>query len=214
MTRDLGRERLAVLVHELRSPVAALSAIAETAGEPGVDASARSEFVRLAVAACRGIERIVADVAVASIRFEEVDPRELVVDAVAAARLRGAPVQSSVADELPPLEGDPARLRQALDNLIANAVTHGAASDVLVTGSATASAVRLSVSDSGRGIPLDDQARIFDAGVRLASDASGMGLGLALARAIVEGHGGSLVVASSPGEGATFTIELPLAATI
>ena len=214
MTRDLGRERLAVLVHELRSPVAALSAIAETAGEPGVDASARSELVRLAVAACRGIERIVADVAVASIRFEEVDPRELVVDAVAAARLRGAPVQSSVADELPPLEGDPARLRQALDNLIANAVTHGAASDVLVTGSATASAVRLSVSDSGRGIPLDDQARIFDAGVRLASDASGMGLGLALARAIVEGHGGSLVVASSPGEGATFTIELPLAASI
>ena len=214
MTRDLGRERLAVLVHEVRSPVAALSAVAETAGEPGVDASARSELVRLAVAACRGIERIVADVAVASIRFEEVDPRELVVDAVAAARLRGAPVQSSVADELPPLEGDPARLRQALDNLIANAVTHGAASDVLVTGSATASAVRLSVSDSGRGIPLDDQARIFDAGVRLASDASGMGLGLALARAIVEGHGGSLVVASSPGKGATFTIELPLAATI
>ena len=214
MTGDLDRERLAVLVHEVRSPVAALSAVAETAGEPGVDASARSELVRLAVAACRGIERIVADVAVASIRFEEVDPRELVVDAVAAARLRGAPVQSSVADELPPLEGDPARLRQALDNLIANAVTHGAASDVLVTGSATASAVRLSVSDSGRGIPLDDQARIFDAGVRLASDASGMGLGLALARAIVEGHGGSLVVASSPGKGATFTIELPLAASI
>ena len=213
MTGDLDRERLAVLVHEVRSPVAALSAIAETMGEPGIDASARSELVRLVVAACRGIERIVADVAVASIRLEEVDPRELVVDAVAAARLRGAPVQSSVADELPLLVGDPARLRQALDNLIANAVTHGAASEVLVTGSATAGAVRLSVSDSGRGIPLDDQARIFEAGVRLASDASGMGLGLALTRAIVEGHGGSLAVASSPGEGATFTIELPLTAS-
>ena len=213
MTGDLDRERLAVLVHEVRSPVAALSAIAEIFGESGVDASARSELVRLVVAACRGIERIVADLAVASIRFEQVDPRELVVDAVAAARLRGAPVQASVTDELPQLEGDPARLRQALDNLIANAVTHGAPSDVVVTGSATASVVRLSVSDRGRGIPLDHQARIF-AGVRLASDASGMGLGLALTRAIVEGHGGSLAVVSLPGEGATFTIELPVTASI
>jgi signal transduction histidine kinase len=213
MTGDLDRERLAVLVHEVRSPVAAISAIAEVVGESGVPADARAELVRLVVAACRGLERIVADVAVVSIRLEEVDPRELVVDAVAAARLHGAPVRASVADDLPVLEGDPARLRQALDNLIANAVTHGAPSDVVVVGGATGSAVRISVSDSGAGIPLADQARIFDAGVRLAPDASGMGIGLALSRAIVEGHGGSLVVASVPGEGATFTIELPFAAS-
>jgi signal transduction histidine kinase len=211
MTGDLDRERLAVLVHEVRSPVAALSAIAETVGESGVDPAVRGELVRLVVGACLGIERIVADVAVASIRFEDVDPRALVVDAVAAARQRGAPVQASVADDLPVLEGDPARLRQALDNLIANAMTHAAPSDVVVVASATDSAVRIAVSDGGAGIPREDQARIFDAGVRLGTGASGMGLGLALTRAIVEGHGGSLAVASAPGEGATFTIELPLA---
>jgi signal transduction histidine kinase len=210
MTGDLDRERLAVLVHEVRSPVAALSAIAESVGESGVDAAVRAELVRLVVAACRGIERIVADVAVVSIRFEEVDLRELVLDAVAAARLRGSPVQASVADVLPVLEGDAARLRQALDNLIANAVTHGAPSDVVVEGSATGNAVRLAVSDGGAGIRLVDQARIFEAGVRLGSGASGMGLGLALTRAIVEGHGGSLAVESAPGRGTTFTIELPL----
>jgi signal transduction histidine kinase len=210
MTGDLDRERLAVLVHEVRSPVAALSAIAETVGGPGDDAAARAELVRLVVGACLGIERIVADVAVVSIRFEDVDPRALVLDAVAAARLRGAPVRASVADDLPMLDADPERLRQALDNLIANAATHGAPSDVVVVGSSTDSAVRIAVSDRGPGIPRTDQARIFDVGVRLSSGASGTGLGLALTRAIVEGHGGSLAVASAPGEGATFTIELPL----
>jgi two-component system sensor histidine kinase BaeS len=209
MTDDLDRERLAVLVHEVRSPVAALSAIAEAVAEADFDAVARAELVGLVLAACRGIERIVADVAVVSIRLEEVDLRELVADSVAAARLRGAPVHASVADDLPLLEADPARLHQALDNLIANAVTHGAPSDVVVVGSATDNAVLISVSDRGAGIPLEDQARIFEAGVRLGSGASGMGLGLALTRAIVEGHGGTLAVASAPGEGATFTIELP-----
>jgi signal transduction histidine kinase len=213
MTDDLDRERLGVLVHEVRSPVAALSAIAEAVAEADFDAVARAQLVGLVLAACRGIERIVADVAVVSIRLEEVDLRELVADSVAAARLRGAPVHASVADDLPLLEADPARLRQALDNLIANAVTHGAPSGVVVVGSATDNAVRISVSDRGAGIPLEDQVRIFEAGVRLGPGASGMGLGLALTRAIVEGHGGSLAVASAPGEGATFTIELPRTAS-
>jgi len=211
MTAELDRERLALLVHEVRSPVAALSAIAETVGESGVDEYGRAELVRLVVAACRGIERIIADVAVASIRFEKVDPGGLVADAVAAARLRGASIQLSIAADLPTLEGDHSRLRQALDNLIANAMTHGAGSEVVVACSATDGAVRISVSDTGTGIPVGDQARIFDVGVQLRPDASGAGLGLAVTRAIVEGHGGSLEVASTPGEGAKFTIELPRA---
>ena len=211
MTDEFDRERLALLVHEVRSPVAALSAIAETVGEPGVDEYARAELVRLVVAACRGIERIVADVAVASIRFEEIDPREVVADAVAAARLRGATIVLSIAADLPALEADRSRLRQALDNLIANAMTHGAGSEIHVTCGVTDETVRISVSDTGAGIPVGDQARIFEAGVRLHPDGSGAGLGLALTRAIVEGHGGSLEVASAPGEGAMFTIEVPRA---
>jgi signal transduction histidine kinase len=209
VTDERDRERLSLLVHEVRSPVAALSAIAETVREGRIDANARAELVRLVASACRAIERIVADVASASIHLESIDPGDLVADAVAAARLRGAPIERSIAADLPMLEADPARLRQALDNLIANALTHGSASDVVVEATATDNAVRISVSDTGSGIRADDQARIFEVGVRLRPEAGGSGLGLALTRAIVEGHGGSLAVASTPGEGATFTIELP-----
>jgi signal transduction histidine kinase len=209
LTEELDRERLALLVHEVRSPVAALSAIAEAIREPRHDAHARAEVVRLVVSACRAIERIVADVASTSIRLERIDPGRLVAEAVATARLRGAAINESIAADLPILEADPARLRQALDNLIANAVRHGTAADVVVEARATDEAIRISVSDRGSGIAVDDQARIFEVGVRLRPEVGGTGLGLALTRAIVEGHGGSLAIASTPGEGATFTIELP-----
>ncbi len=68
----------------------------------------------------------------------------------------------------------------------------------------------LSVADHGPGIPFDEQERIFEAGVRLDSGQPGSGLGLAVARAIAEAHGGTLTIDSVPGEGATFTIALPV----
>ena len=77
---ELDTQRLAVLVHEVRSPVAALSAIAETVADPELDASARVELVRLAVSAGESVQRIVTDIAVASIHFEEIAPGGLVRD--------------------------------------------------------------------------------------------------------------------------------------
>jgi len=69
MTSDVERQRLALLVHEVRSPVAALSAVAEAAAGAPTDDMPRHEFARLAVAAARAIQRIVMDVAVASVRM-------------------------------------------------------------------------------------------------------------------------------------------------
>ncbi len=210
MTNSLDAERIAVLVHEVRSPVAALSAIVETFSEAELDHAARLELARLSISACRGIERIVTDVAVASIHTERIDADELVRQAVAAAALRGALVDANLPLDLPVIDGDPARLRQVLDNLISNAVRHGTPTQAVVVRAEVDGMLRISVSDSGDGIPLEQQERIFDVGVRLDPASPGAGLGLPLSRAIAEAHGGSLTVASAPGAGTTFTLALPL----
>lgn len=211
MTSPDNPERLAVLVHEVRSPVAALSAIAETFADDSLDRVARLELSRLAIAACSGIERVVIDASVASVRLEQVDVGALVRQVVATATLARARVEAEIAPDLPRISADPVRLRQALDNLVANALTHSSADgDVVFVGARSSEGlVLLSVSDSGAGVPPAHQQRIFEAGVRLDPNKAGSGLGLAIVRAIAEAHGGELTLSSTPGKGATFTIALP-----
>jgi two-component system sensor histidine kinase BaeS len=154
---------------------------------------------------------VVLDAALASVHLERVDVGALVRQVVATATLAGARVQTEVAPDLPRIMADPLRLRQALDNLMTNALTHaGSGGDVVVSGGLSETLVLVSVSDSGAGVPLADQERIFEAGVRLDAGRAGSGLGLVIARAIAEAHGGRLTVRSTPGEGATFTIALPV----
>ena len=210
MTRpeDLAADRLAVLVHEVRSPVAALSTIAEAAR---ADDPQLPRLVELATAACRTIERLLRDLAAASIELEDVDAGGLVREVAATAELRGARVRAAVQDGLPLLPADRLRLRQALDNLVANALVHAPLGDEVVVGAALEGGrVLLSVSDRGDGIPLGEQARIFERGVRLDDTRPGSGIGLAIAKAIAEAHGGTLSVESEPGTGSTFTIALPV----
>ncbi len=110
--------------------------------------------------------------------------------------------------------GDPKRLRQVLRHLLSNAVKFTAPGEaVVLRAAATDEAVTFTVTDRGVGISPEDHWRIFKPfeqvhpGLNRSHD--GTGLGLALSKVIVERHGGSLVVASSPGHGATFTVRLP-----
>ena len=214
MTGIDEHDHIAFVVHEVRSPTAALAAIVGALRESGLDDETTRTLIALAIAACRSIERILTDAALGSLALADVDVAAVAGAAVASARLGGARVRTSFEPDLPVIVGDDVRLRQALDNLIENAVAAaGSDEDVVVTVRSEQDALVVTVSDGGIGIPLEDHARIFEPGVRLdrgGLERGGSGLGLAVVRAVADAHGGSASVESSPGEGATFTMILPI----
>jgi signal transduction histidine kinase len=203
----MTRSSLAVLAHEIRSPVAALTAIA--GAYRAADRTKRLQLVALAVAAVDSIERLLADPLLISHRTERLDAGVLAAAAAAAAALGGAPVVATVEHDLV-VDGDRARLRQALDNLVANALVHGPAGSVVrVDAYAAGGAVVLAVTDEGGGIEAAEVARIFEPGVRLDPERPGSGLGLAVVREVAASHGGTVEVESSPGRGSAFRLVLP-----
>ena len=207
-------DRLALLAHELRSPVAALRELAAAlrAGRGRLAPDEGRRLLELAVAAARDVERIVVDATPEALRRERLDPGALAAGAAAAARLADPRVEADVEPGLPPLDADPARLRQALANLIGNALAHSPAGGrVVVSARHAGGRVLLAVADDGEGIPAERLARVTEPGVRYA-DRPGLGLGLAVARAVAEAHGGTLEISSAPGRGSTFTLALPPAA--
>ncbi|HZH77050.1 MAG TPA: HAMP domain-containing sensor histidine kinase, partial [Archangium sp.] len=111
-----------------------------------------------------------------------------------------------------PVLGDRMRLEQVLENLLSNAMKYGAGSLVHVHCRVEQGRAWLSVEDEGIGISPEDQQRIFGRFERAASvrHYGGFGIGLYILRQIVEAHGGSVAVASEPGQGARFTVTLPL----
>jgi heavy metal sensor kinase len=113
-----------------------------------------------------------------------------------------------------PCAGDPERMGQVITNLLGNAIEYSQeCGEVRISGERQSGTVKLSVSNSGPGIAVEDLPRIFERFYRVDKARSGSGghtgLGLAISKAIVEAHGGSLEAASRPGEGATFTVRLP-----
>lgn len=131
---------------------------------------------------------------------------------------RGYQISMELAPGLPSMLVDTAAIRQALINLMDNAVKysepHTLQIRVAQAMAAGAAAVEIAVQDRGIGIPEDKVGRIFEEFYRvdsgLAQRVSGSGLGLSLVRHIAEAHGGSVRVASQVGEGSTFTLVLPL----
>jgi signal transduction histidine kinase len=146
--------------------------------------------------------------------FSDVDLAEIVRDSVAAAEIGQDEVRLSpeLPTTLPRVRGDAERLRQLIDNLISNAVKYSdSGAEVHVRAEADDGQVVVCVRDTGPGIALEHQDQIFEKFGRASGSAKpGTGLGLFLARSFAEAHGGSLAVESRPGEGATFTLRLPV----
>jgi signal transduction histidine kinase len=144
---------------------------------------------------------------------ETVDLVALARDAAAAAAEQGArhPVRVEAPDA--PVCGawDHVRLGQVVENLLGNALKHGAEDgEVVVRVEARAGEALISVQDSGPGIDHDDLPHLFDRFYRANTRASGLGLGLYISRILVEAHGGRISAESLPGQGSTFTVALPL----
>jgi signal transduction histidine kinase len=147
------------------------------------------------------------------------DPIELLRQAADAIRPRTEDkhivLEFKESEPLPPVAVDPARLAQAIGNLLNNAVTYTPAGGRVTLSSSLASDGRiiLTVSDTGVGIPLEYQSHVFDRFFRIPgqSDEAGTGLGLAIAKEVVTAHGGEITCESEPGKGTTFQITLPAA---
>jgi two-component system NtrC family sensor kinase len=215
---------LAGVAHELNNPLAVVSGQAQllqAAIRSGPLVARTEKIVKaadrcvrivknfLALARERPPERAAVDVNTVVREAAELLSYELRTDSIE--------VTLELADRLPRLWADPHQLHQVVVNLVANA--HHAMRKMplprtltVVTRMAdTRSAVRLSVSDSGPGIPAEILGRIFDPFFTTKPPGQGTGLGLSLSHGIIEDHGGTIEVESQPGQGTTFVIDLPVA---
>lgn len=223
---DEHRRRLtADLAHQLRTPIASLQATAQ-ALQDGILAP-DTETLGVLSDQSTHLQRLVADLEKVS-RAEE---RRIVLTsrpqllapvvehAVAAERERYAAHGVTLDVDLPasgrgPVARiDPDRLREALGNLLDNALRHtppGGAVSVTIRGGDEGSSTEIEVTDTGGGFERNHAEQLFRRFHRESADSSGSGLGLTIARALVEAHGGTLTGRSEgPGRGASFTITLP-----
>jgi len=155
------------------------------------------------------------------LEFREVDLADLIhsVMATASALVRDRPImlREEIEPDLPVVHADPARIRQVLLCLLSNAAKFTEQGEISVRAWADTARVLVSVSDTGVGIPQEDQERIFEQFEQGAMEngrrPNGAGLGLALSKEFIEMHAGEIWVESEVGKGSTFTFSLPLSSS-
>jgi len=219
-------EFLSVASHELRTPVTALHVqvqmlerVTERVGSPPA-VRERVESLDRQVRRLAGLVEALLDLSRIRLGRMQLDREELDVSALV--REVAAPYQADldlahgssirvVAPEPVRASLDRVRIEQVLGNLIGNAVKFGEGKPVEIRVENTGGAVRIEVADSGVGIEADQAERIFGRFERAAPahHYPGLGLGLYVAREIVEAHGGRIRARGEPGKGAVFAVEIP-----
>ena len=227
--RELDRMRdafVATVSHELRTPLTSISGFLEMMQEEeqelGESGKRYLEVIRRSTERLHALVEdllLIAQIEAKRVELDltPVDVVDLATDAVEsqrpAAEEKGISVEV-VADHPPAVRADRTRLTQVLDNLVSNAVkftNEGGSVRVEVAGNEKA--VELVVSDTGVGIPADEQGQLFSRFFRASTATQhaipGTGLGLAISRALVEQHGGTISVTSAVGKGTQVTVTLP-----
>jgi two-component system sensor histidine kinase BaeS len=218
------RTLLADVTHELRTPLAVIQGSVEAIldGIHPPDAAHLSAILD----ETRVLDRLIEDLrtlalsesGALSLHREPTDLGVLLADVATAfgatAGASGVAIETAVDDDLPLLDVDPVRIREVVGNLVGNAVRHTPSGGrVTIAGRRSdPRTVEIVVRDTGPGIPPDLLPHVFDRFARGAAS-TGSGLGLSIARGLVDLHGGTISAASPPGGGAEIRIELPIDAT-
>ena len=221
---QVDRQRVALLrsvSHDLRTPLATIRAVTTDLRDRNLhDEETRQELLKSVSDEAERLDRLVGNllsmsrIEAGSLRIEDqvVDLGELTEMTV----IRLAPLLTQVAvdlqidPEVPLIDGDPALLDEVVSNLLENAARYAPAdSTVSIELEPTAgSAVILRVRDHGPGVEVEHREDVFQAFWR-GPESRSSGLGLAIVRAVVDAHGGSVVVFDTPGGGSTFEVCLP-----
>jgi len=227
-TRD---EFLSITSHDIRGLLQALRLTLDVqllrAQDRNFEREAMVRTIRRSVSDVQQMTRLVEDLLDRSqleagkflLRLEDLDLAELVRDIVHRATDEATAVGSTLVFDAPlPLPGkfDPVRITQVVANLLSNAIKYGAGKPVTVSVRKSDGTARISVTDGGPGITATEQEHVFDRFERGAASerAGSYGLGLWIVRELVRLHGGTVTVHSNPGEGATFTVILPLSTVL
>ena len=217
------RNLTADVAHELRTPLHIIQGNLEGIADGVYEAD--QEQIDHLLGETRQLARLVEDLRTLSLaeagqlpmKWEQVHLEELLADVATSfsgqAEAAGVALSYRLEGDAEGLavKGDAGRLDQVLSNLVANALDHTPeGGKICMQAIRSAEGVRIEVSDTGSGIPAKDLAHIFDRFWRgEGRRQTGSGLGLAIAKHLVQAHGGEISVESQPGEGTTFTIDLP-----
>ncbi len=201
------RDMIAAASHDLRTPITSLRLLAEAVGDDLVDGALRQDYVRRMVTHIEALSALIDDlfelsrIEAGDINWslEQVALSDLVAETVDAmqvqAQAKGVAVRAEVPAQLLSAHGNPEKLQRVLFNLIQNAIRHSPADgSVVIRAESLRDVIEVEVEDHGEGIPEHDRESVFDAFYRgdTSRSSDGAGLGLAVARAIVEAHGGRI----------------------
>ena len=220
-------DQIAEMVHELRTPLNSLSASTHLLLRPELPTERRSEIIKTMQRETLRLSQMTTDfldlakLESGRMRFtkENFDVRELTDECADVVRqqaaARGIAVQCHVAPAPQTLESDRGKIKQVILNLLTNAIKYNRENGGIIVSTyvTSDSYYSVSVADTGKGIPQEAMAHMFEKFYRVAdteNTATGTGLGLPIARKIIEALGGEMGVKSTPGVGSTFYFTLPL----
>ena len=224
------RDLIASVSHDLRTPLASTRALIEAvadgvAEDPQTEkrylSSARRELAHLSRLVDDLFELARIDAGVLQLTLEEASLHDLISDTISSfqpqANSRGVRLVGEVSGDVDPVLINPPRLQRVLHNLVSNALRHTPADGtVAMRATPQGDEVRVEVTDTGEGIAPEDLPRVFERSFRAERSrtrpeeegAPGAGLGLAIARGLIEAHGGTMDAESDPGRGSRFCFTL------